>query len=35
MRLALRWGARAEGMGKVVWFEQALPGNEPEEPGDE
>ncbi|MFF2041291.1 SpoIIE family protein phosphatase [Kitasatospora sp. NPDC058170] len=32
-RLALRWGARAEGMGKVVWFEQALPGNEPDEPG--
>ncbi|MDY0813406.1 SpoIIE family protein phosphatase [Kitasatospora purpeofusca] len=25
-RLALHWGARAEGMGKVVWFEQALPG---------
>ncbi|MFE2725468.1 SpoIIE family protein phosphatase [Kitasatospora sp. NPDC059327] len=34
-RLALRWGARAEGMGKVVWFEQALPGNEPEESGSE
>ncbi|MFI9327277.1 SpoIIE family protein phosphatase [Kitasatospora sp. NPDC052868] len=34
-RLALRWGARAEGMGKVVWFEQALPGNEPDEPGAE
>ncbi|MGW6918252.1 SpoIIE family protein phosphatase [Kitasatospora sp. NPDC054939] len=31
-RLALHWGARAEGMGKVVWFEQALPGNEPDEP---
>ncbi|WP_329583170.1 SpoIIE family protein phosphatase [Kitasatospora sp. NBC_01250] len=28
-RLALRWGARAEGMGKVVWFEQELPGKEP------
>ncbi|MFE9425372.1 SpoIIE family protein phosphatase [Kitasatospora sp. NPDC006697] len=27
-RLALRWGARAEGMGKVVWFEQELPGKE-------
>ncbi|GAA2776139.1 SpoIIE family protein phosphatase [Kitasatospora aburaviensis] len=34
-RLALRWGARAEGMGKVVWFEQALPGNEPDESGAE
>ncbi|MQS13837.1 SpoIIE family protein phosphatase [Streptomyces kaniharaensis] len=31
-RLALRWGARAEGVGKVVWFEQALPGNEPDGP---
>ncbi|MET9617607.1 SpoIIE family protein phosphatase [Kitasatospora indigofera] len=30
-RLALRWGARAEGIGKVVWFEQALPGMEPDE----
>ncbi|MFI6443250.1 SpoIIE family protein phosphatase [Kitasatospora sp. NPDC050543] len=30
-RMALRWGARAEGMGKVVWFEQALPGNEPDD----
>ncbi|MGF1430261.1 SpoIIE family protein phosphatase, partial [Kitasatospora sp. LaBMicrA B282] len=29
-RLALRWGARAEGMGKVVWFEQELPGKEDE-----
>ncbi len=29
-RLALRWGARAEGIGKVVWFEQALPGMEPD-----
>ncbi|MFF4922255.1 MULTISPECIES: SpoIIE family protein phosphatase [unclassified Kitasatospora] len=29
-RLALRWGARAEGIGKVVWFEQALPGSEPD-----
>ncbi|MDH6116560.1 PAS domain S-box-containing protein [Kitasatospora sp. GAS204A] len=27
-RLALRWGARAEGMGKVVWFEQELSGKE-------
>ncbi|WP_354642161.1 SpoIIE family protein phosphatase [Kitasatospora camelliae] len=27
-RLALRWGARAEGMGKVVWFELALPGED-------
>ncbi|MDH6141792.1 PAS domain S-box-containing protein [Kitasatospora sp. GP30] len=27
-RLALRWGSRAEGMGKVVWFEQELPGKE-------
>ncbi|MFJ9841010.1 SpoIIE family protein phosphatase [Kitasatospora sp. NPDC101155] len=27
-RLALHWGARAEGIGKVVWFELDLPGNE-------
>ncbi|MER5635846.1 SpoIIE family protein phosphatase [Kitasatospora sp. NPDC002227] len=27
-RLALRWGTRAEGMGKVVWFELTL-GGEP------
>ncbi|MGK4582805.1 SpoIIE family protein phosphatase [Kitasatospora sp. HPMI-4] len=26
-RLALRWGARAEGMGKVVWFELATDGS--------
>ncbi|MEV4561605.1 SpoIIE family protein phosphatase [Kitasatospora sp. NPDC049285] len=29
-RLALRWGARAEGLGKVVWFELA---GDPEEGG--
>ncbi|MFC8451732.1 SpoIIE family protein phosphatase [Kitasatospora sp. NPDC057223] len=29
-RLALRWGTRAEGIGKVVWFELALPGMEPD-----
>ncbi|MFC1400884.1 MULTISPECIES: SpoIIE family protein phosphatase [Streptacidiphilus] len=28
-RLADRWGTRAEGTGKVVWFEQALPADPP------
>ncbi|GAA0680475.1 SpoIIE family protein phosphatase [Kitasatospora atroaurantiaca] len=29
-RLALRWGARAEGMGKVVWFELDLDLTQPQ-----
>ncbi|WP_441250429.1 SpoIIE family protein phosphatase [Kitasatospora sp. McL0602] len=29
-RLALRWGTRAEGMGKVVWFELSVDGVEPD-----
>jgi anti-sigma regulatory factor (Ser/Thr protein kinase) len=31
-RLADRWGAHAEGGGKVVWFEQAVPGDPPSPP---
>ncbi|WP_045301104.1 SpoIIE family protein phosphatase [Saccharothrix sp. ST-888] len=30
-RLALRWGARTEGMGKVVWFELATDGSDQSE----